>query len=328
MIIKSYLIEENISLLNKNLVLFYGENLGLKNQIKEIIKSKTNAEILNLFQDEILKKPEVLYNEIFNKSLFENEKNFFINEVDDKILPMIEEIKEKQESQKIYLFSNILDKKSKIRSSFEKSHNLIVVPCYADNEITLKKLLINKLKDYKGVSTSNINIILESCNNDRDKLNNEISKIKSYFINKEINSDQLEDLLNLKVNESFAELNDHALDGNKIKVNQLLSNTTLEPEKSIMYLSIINQRVLKISKIVELKNTSSIDEIINKFRPPIFWKEKPKITSQCKKWNIHKIKNILNKIYNLELKIKSSSDVKHNLLIKKLMIDICNLASI
>tara|TARA_Y200000002_G_scaffold382481_1_gene399701 strand:+ start:1418 stop:2404 length:987 start_codon:yes stop_codon:yes gene_type:complete len=328
MIIKSYLVEENINLLDKNLVLFYGENLGLKNQIKEIIKLKTNAEILNLFQDEILKKPEVLFNEILNKSLFENEKNFFINEVDDKILPIIEEIKEKQDSQKIYLFSNILDKKSKIRSSFEKSHNSIVVPCYADNEITLKKLLINKLKDYKGVSPSNINIILESCNNDRDKLNNEISKIKSYFINKEINSDQLEDLLNLKVNESFAELNDHALDGNKIKVNQLLSNTTLEPEKSIMYLSIVNQRVLKISKIVELKNTSSIDEIINKFRPPIFWKEKPKITSQCKKWNLHKIKNILNKIYNLELKIKSSSDVKHNLLIKKLMIDICNLASI
>ena len=49
--------------------------------------------------------------------------------------------------------------------------------------------------------------------------------------------------------------------------------------------------------------------------------------SQCKKWNIHKLKNILNKIYNLELKIKTSSDIKHSLLIKKLMIDICNLAS-
>ena len=328
MIFKSYIVEENIDLLNKNLVLFYGENLGLKNQIKTILKSKTKAEIINLFQDEIIKKPEILFNEILNKSLFENEKNFFINEVDDKILPIIEEIKEKLDTQKVFLFSHLLDKKSRIRSSFENSQNAIVVPCYADNEITLKKLLMKKLKDYKGVTNSNLNIILSSCNNDRDKLNNEISKITTYFVNKEINSDQLENLLNLEINENFTELNDQALDGNKTKVNQLLSNTILEPEKSILYLSIVNQRILKISKIIELKDTASLEEIIAKFRPPIFWKEKPKIMSQSKKWNIHKIRDILNKIYNLEIKIKSNSDVKHNLLIKKLMIDICNQASI
>ena len=92
-------------------------------------------------------------------------------------------------------------------------------------------------------------------------------------------------------------------------------------------MSIVNQRVLKISNIVELKGTAPLEEIIAKFKPPIFWKEKPKIISQCKKWNIYKLKNILNKIYNLELKIKTSSDIKHSLLIKKLMIDICNLAS-
>ncbi len=328
MITKSYLVEDNIDLLNKNLILFYGENLGLKNQIKELIKNKSNAKILNLFQDEILKKPEILFKEVLNKSLFENEKSFFINEVDDKILPIIEEIKENLETQNIYLFSNLLDKKSKIRAFFEKSQDAIVIPCYADNEISLRKLLLNKLKGYKGLSASNINIILESCNNDRDKLNNEISKITTFFNNKEINSDKLENLLNLKVNDNFTELNDHALDGNKTKVNQLLSNTILEPEKSILYLSIVNQRILKISRIVELKNTTPLEEIIAKIKPPIFWKEKPKIMSQCNKWNTDKIKNISNKIYNLELKMKSSSDVKHNILIKKLMIDICNLAAI
>ena len=125
--LQSYLVEENIDLLNKNLVLFYGENLGFKNEIKNKIKSKTNSEIVNLFQDEVLKKPEILFNEILNKSLFENEKSFFINEIDDKILPIIDEIKEKLESQKIFLFSNILDKRSKIRSFFEKSQNTIIV---------------------------------------------------------------------------------------------------------------------------------------------------------------------------------------------------------
>ena len=36
MIYKSYLLEQNINNLNENLYLFYGENLGLKNDFKRI----------------------------------------------------------------------------------------------------------------------------------------------------------------------------------------------------------------------------------------------------------------------------------------------------
>ena len=35
MIFKSYIVEENLKKLNKNLILFYGENLGLMNEFKK-----------------------------------------------------------------------------------------------------------------------------------------------------------------------------------------------------------------------------------------------------------------------------------------------------
>ena len=38
MIYKSYLVEENFKLIKSNIVLFYGENLGLKNDFKDKIK--------------------------------------------------------------------------------------------------------------------------------------------------------------------------------------------------------------------------------------------------------------------------------------------------
>ena len=38
MIYKSYLVEGNIKILQNNINLFYGENLGLKNDLKFIIK--------------------------------------------------------------------------------------------------------------------------------------------------------------------------------------------------------------------------------------------------------------------------------------------------
>ena len=76
---KSFLIENNISSLKESLVLFYGENLGLKNDIKNKIKflnREDKHEIINLMQDEILINNNILFNEISNISLFEK-KNFF-----------------------------------------------------------------------------------------------------------------------------------------------------------------------------------------------------------------------------------------------------------
>jgi DNA polymerase III delta subunit len=62
-------------------------------------------------------------------------------------------------------------------------------------------------------------------------------------------------------------------------------------------------------------------------KPPIFWKDKPHFIKQIKKWNLNKIKNILKKTYNLEIEIKSNASINKNVLLKKLIIDICMLAN-
>ena len=89
-----------------------------------------------------------MFTEVTNISLFEKKKIFLIDQANDKILNIIEELKPKLEEHKIYLFSELLDKKSKLRNSFEESNETGVVPCYQDNEITLKKIILS----YIGVS--------------------------------------------------------------------------------------------------------------------------------------------------------------------------------
>ena len=52
MIYKSYLAEQDIKILDKNLLFFFGENLGLQNDFKKSIKlHNSDAEIINLYQD-------------------------------------------------------------------------------------------------------------------------------------------------------------------------------------------------------------------------------------------------------------------------------------
>ena len=328
MIYKSYLIENNLSSIKENLILFYGENLGLKNDLKNKIKDfNTNALIINLNQEEILADENKFFNELFNKSLFEDTKIFFINQTNDKILELIKDIDGKGDAPKIFLFSELLDKRSKLRSYFEKSNTVGIVPCYADNEISLKKIILGKLVGYTGLSGQNLNMIIENCGLDRSKLNNELDKISTFFENKIIDTNKLEILLNLKVNDSFDLLKDQALLGDKTKTNKLISNTIFENEKNIFYLNLINQRLIKLLEVAEITKEGNIDNAISKIKPPIFWKDKAIFSLQARKWDRKKVKKMLNQTYNIEIKMKSSSQITPGLLIKKLLVDICCLAN-
>ena len=331
MIIKSFILENNIkSIIDKNIFLFYGENLGLKRDFKRKIKKElVNSETLNFIQEEIIKNQNILFNEIKNKSLFEEKKVVFIEQVDDKILETIESICQNIGEDRIFMFAGLLDKKSKLRTFFEKSKDLGISACYKDNDITIRNIITKKLKDIKGLSNEIINTIILNTNLDRDKVNNEIEKIISCFHDKELKVDVIRNLLNIETNEDFNALKDEALSGNKDKTNKLLADTILENENIFFYLNIINQRINKLKEIKLLqKKQENIEAVIDSMKPPIFWKDKPKVLAQAKMWDIGKINNALKKTYNVELEIKTSNSVNKNLLIKNLIVELCSEANI
>ena len=95
----------------------------------------------------------------------------------------------------------------------------------------------------------------------------------------------------------------------------------------MLYLNIINRRLFKLLEINKIAKSANLEKALDTIKPPIFWKDKPSLKIQLKKWNIDKIKNLLRQTYDLELKIKSNSFINHQVLIKKLMIDICAVAN-
>ena len=330
MIFKSYILEQNQQKIeDSKMFLFYGENNGLKKEFKETIKKKKiEKEVLNLFQSEILKNKNILTNEITNKSLFGKKKIICINDSDDKIFELIEEIDTYLDEDKIYIFSDILDKKSKLRNYFEKSKVYGITACYQDNEITIKNIITQKLSGYSGLTTQVVNFICQNSGLDRSKLNNEIEKITSFFSDKKIDLKALDQLLNIRTNENFNYLKDEALNGNKINTNRLLADTIFEPESNIYYLNSINQRINKLDEINNLKkNNSNIEALVSNLKPPVFWKDKTILIDQAKKWNKIKIKFAMNKAYDAELKIKSNSFLRKDIILKQLIVDLCATAN-
>ena len=329
MILKSFLVEKNISLLDKySFVLFYGENAGLKDEIKfEIKKKYKNYEQINLHQDEIIKNEKLLDEQIHNVSLFSKNKLIFINEVSDKIEKKIAENIEKKEGNKILLFAQSLDKKSNLRNLFEKNKETAIIPCYQDNHRTLLECIRKKLQGFSGVSQEIANLLIENSGFDRKVLYNEINKIKSLFLDKKINLEKVSGLLNNAYNVDLDKLRDSCFEGDKKKLNQCLGNMILQNEDAYFYLGSLNKR---IEKLFQLQSQYGVDKnmemAVENMKPKIFWKDKPIFLKQIKKWNSEKLKKAKEVVIETEIKMKTKLNNYNNILIKYLLIRLYQIA--
>ena len=327
MIIKSYIAEQNIKILTDyQAVLTYGENKGIQDDIKEKIKAlNKDGEVITFFENDLLKN-NLLYEKLSNQSLFASKKIIFLQEVSDKIFSKIEECLEKRnDDTKIYLFSNILEKKSKIRALFEKNKKLAIIPCYTDNERTLINYINNKLKNFKGLSGEITNIIINNSNMDRRLIKTELEKITSFFEGKKIDKSQVLEILNIKRNIGFDEIRDKALMGEKKKVNNLLSETEILNDDVFFYLNILNQRITRLHEIIKIAgNPKNYEETVENLKPPIFWKDKPVILQQLKKWSQNQLEAILIKIGETEILMKKNSYLRNDILIRDLVVNLTN----
>ena len=113
MIIKSYEIKKNKQgVLKNNFFLLYGENLGLKKDIKNFItnevKQKNNSvEILSLYESEIINNEDNFFNLIYSGSLFSKKKIITIYESTDKIIDKINDAYKKHSEDTYLIFFQI-----------------------------------------------------------------------------------------------------------------------------------------------------------------------------------------------------------------------------
>jgi len=308
MIIKSFEVRK-INNNKSNIILIFGENEGLKNSISEtLVKNKSN--VLKYEEKEILDNKNQFIESIYTKSLFEEKKIVIIKRATDKILKTIEEILEKKiEDLDLIINSNNLEKRSKLRSFFEKDKNLICIPVYADNLQTTTKLAYDFFKDKNiSISQSNINLIVTKSNGDREILLNELNKIEHYCINgKKLDEEIIQKLINLSKDYSISELVDNCLAKNKKKIINIFNENNFNDSDCIIIIRTLlskSKRLLTLARA--FKNNKNIDLTIASAKPPIFWKDKEIIKQQLSEWKAENIQKLIYKIIEIELSIKKN----------------------
>ena len=310
MIIKSYELKK-LNLDKNKYILFYGANDGAKteeiNRLKLLNKDKT---FINYDEKEILENSENIYNNIFSKSLFENKKIITINRTTDKLLKIIEDVLKKNFVDIYLIFiSNNLEKKSKLRSLFEKKKELTCVAFYPDTSDVLSRIAHDFFKERKIlISQAHVNLIINKCNGDRGVLKNELSKIEYFSENKtKISTEDLLKLVNLAENHSISELIDNCLAKNQKKTINILNDNNFSSEDCIIITrTFINKskRIMKLSE--DYQSNGSLDKTIANAKPPIFWKDKEIVKQQINKWSPNQISELIYSLNEIELQIKKN----------------------
>ena len=318
MLIKYFDLEK----INKNKInyyLFYGPNIGLiEDTIKNIFKPIFSKNIINYDELDILNNKEEFKEQIFNKSFFDDDKFIIINRATDKIFEIIKEIIDTEiEDVKIIIKAGNLEKKTKIRNFFEKEKKTIITAFYEDNFQSLYQLVQKFIKENNiKISNEIINLVIERSKGNRINLNNELEKIFLFSKkNNIINFDNISKLTNLFENYDFAELVDSCLLKNRKKTINILNENNPNSEDNIL---ILRSFLFKLKRLKKLKSkiddTKNIDQIINTFKPPIFWKEKEVVKQQLKQRTLSDIKFLIKKVNNLELLIKKNSQTSGQIL--------------
>ena len=317
MILKSY--EINKIDLNKNkIILLYGKNDGFKNEATKLIIKKKESSLHNFDEKDILENITSFVESIRSKSLFEEERIILIKRSTDKSLQIIQEIENKNLEDLIIIFNaDILDKKSKLRSYFEKNIKYLCVPFYPDNEQTLLTLTHNFLREKKiSLSPSNINLLIRRSSGNRETLFNELFKIESFAMTrKKLSYDDIIKLTNLAEDHSVSELIDNCLAKNTKKTINILNENSFNNEDCFLITRIFlnkSKKILELSQ--EFQSNKNLELTISKSRPPIFWKDKEITKQQISKWNPENIKTLIYRLNEIELTIKKNVNSSKHLI--------------
>jgi DNA polymerase-3 subunit delta len=291
------------------IILLYGENQDLIKDLNEqvLIKFKDEQKIQkNIFEEDIIKDPQNIINYYLNGSLFDENKNILvIKNSSDKIIETLNKIKNNIDENTIIVNSEILLKNSKLRQFGEYDKVAICVPCYQETKLDIIRFITRQLQINKiQLSEKQIEIIINSSSLKRSKIKEVIEKINLYKNSEKISDAVIDEIctdVDLKKND---EIIDILLSKDEKNINEFISNMSNYEKNFIEVIIILRSFIIKILDIQKNNKNLSIDEKIERYKPPIFWKDKDRIKNILKIWNTNNLQKFLSNLNTIETEFK------------------------
>ena len=265
--------------------------------------------------NELKENPIVLSDNLATITMFGEKKVILLNLLYTTITQTIEKlisdnITEKNNDSVLIIRAGNIPSKSNLIKFLQKLNNCILVPCY-DEEPDKIKTKISDLFNKNNLVFSN-----DFMSNFYNKFSanslvnqNEFEKLENFiFENKDISESLLLSVMTNNEDINNSKIIDLCLSG-KPKDALLYFNNIYD--NSVSNIGIVRQfgKQLKLIENLILLNKKGLSfrDAMNKIKPPIFFKNIPTVTQQCKLWSLEKVNTTQKKLIKLEINCKSST---------------------
>ena len=306
---------------NYNIIFLYGSNNGLVNllfrdTIKTLKIDENNPFLVSKIDgDELKENPTVLNDNLATISMFGEKKFIVLNLLYSTITQTIEKLIRDNITQKdndfvLIIKAGNLSSKSNLIKFLQTSNNCILVPCYDEEPDKIKTKIHELFNKYNLVFSNDFMSNFSNKFSTNSFVNeSELEKLENFiFENKDISESLLLSFITNNEDINYNKIVNLCLSG-KLKESLLYFNNIYD--SSLSDIGIIRQfgnQLKLIEKLILLnKRGLSLKDAISKIKPPIFFKNIPTITDQCKLWSPKKITATQKKLIKLEINCKSST---------------------
>ena len=292
--------------INKKAMVFYGPNIGkIDDCIMSVItfkkKKDKKIDILYKYSDD-LKSGEIknIINKNSSLDLFGNMTLIILRLFNEKLSKeIIDSLKDiKNNELKVIIRVEKLGVKSLLRKHFEKTDDLVIVPCYEESAYEKQKLIKDFFKKENiPVTESFITNLSEHLSNDRIEIREELNKIQFLSKGEDKNVREINIFYDSVYTDELEFIN--SLVSGKVDafLSKKFDSLSLIRSEQVRCASILLEHFYKLLKVKFLINSGvSIYEAQSSLRPPIFFKYKNDFEKQLSIWSLKNIEVIIKRL--------------------------------
>lgn len=304
------------SLEKYNGVLLYGPEVGLVSNRAKTIATKIIGDLKDPFRyadidfTKILESPFILSDELSSLSLTGGKRVIRIRDVKPSIPKNIVEIIKQYSSKDSFLLmtSGELAKSSYTRLFFEKESTLAALPCYADNESSVRQIIISSLnKENIKYDPEILPMLLDLFAENRMVILSELDKLITYAKDKDkltkedvfkaVQSSKEASIENICIATANKDL--------KLAENCLSKAISENVEPIAIIRSIIYYFNRLYSAQKSIASGKSTQQAMSSLRPPVFFKNIDSFKKHLNIWNQSSILKVLTLLTSAEIKCKT-----------------------
>ena len=302
---------------NINIIFLHGTNVGLISLIYqrtlEILKIDTNDpfSVSKIDGNEFKDNPYTLNENINTLSVFSEKRFILLDLMHISITKSLENIileavKTGNSNYLLIIKASNLKPGSFIKY-FQNTKNSVLVPCYEEKTNTIHSKLSNLFLKHKINFKEGFleNLILSlSSNSLINKM--ELEKLDVFLTdNKKVTEEMIFKLISRNDDINLNKVIENCSNGNPSEALSIFENIYENQSTSVTIIRMFVNHFKLIERILlHFEHNKNLVDIIENIKPPIFFKKKEFVISQCRVWNLKLINVILTRLIELEVKCK------------------------